>query len=109
MEDDPLYLTERWFPATCRNPAYSIPLPPGKYRVTLHFVEFVSQLIEKGGRKFMVSIENKQFLNEYQPKAQEAEKHSVTVDVNDGFLDIEFTHGSADNPTISAIEVARLK
>jgi hypothetical protein len=53
---DPLYQTERWFPKTAGGPpGYGIPLPPGRYRIILHFAEIWYR--QAGLRRFHVRLE----------------------------------------------------
>jgi hypothetical protein len=105
--DAPLYAAERFFyPAAAGLPGYRIPVPPGGYRVTLHFAEIFTS--EIGRRVFDVHIEGKTVIADYdlvravgfaRPDAQRFE-----VEVADGLLDIEFAH-KHENPKISAIEI----
>ena len=73
-------------------PAYRFPLPPGEYR-----------------RKSDMLVEGNRQLEGCEFKIREAERHVVKTWVDDGLLDIEFVHESADNPEISAIEIERLE
>ena len=80
------------------------------YRVNLHIAEIFYR--ERGQRSFSVLLEGKPVLESYEPLAagfSKAETRSFEVDVTDGFLDIEFRHGGADNPKISAISIERIR
>jgi hypothetical protein len=108
-EDAPLYQTERFFPFGGRPGGYRIPLPPGRYRVSLHFAEIVTS--DSGGRRFDVRLEGRPILEDYEPLAAgfaTAEKKTFEVTVEDGFFDIEFIHRTGD-PKISALEIETLR
>ena len=101
-DDDPLYQTERWFPSVA---PYRIPVPPGDYRVTLHFAEIVNT--QKGSRFFDVRLEDTLVLLDYDPTMAgfaTADRRSFPVEIRDGVLDLEFVH-QLDYPKISAIEI----
>jgi tetratricopeptide (TPR) repeat protein len=104
-EDDGLYRSERWFPPGSCQPGYRIPLPRGAYRVTLHLVEIY--LAEDGHRRFTVSVEGERIPpdGEVEPKADRPEKKAFDTRVDDGVLDVDFVHGTANHPTVSAIEI----
>jgi WD40 repeat protein len=102
-EDDRLYHSERWFHATSKPFGYSIALPPGRYKVTLHFAEMVDRK-SIAERRFDVLVEGKEVLKNYQPPLFTADSISITVKVNDGFLNVRFRH-RMENPKISAIEI----
>ncbi len=104
--DDRLYQTERYFhPNETGNSGYRIPLPPGEYRVTLHFAEIVYR--EGGERRFDVLVEDEAVLENFEPLEQGFgtvySKNWITK-VRDGFLDIELVPGNGV-PKVSAIEV----
>jgi tetratricopeptide (TPR) repeat protein len=107
-EEDALYQTERWFPGTGSLAAYRLPVPPGRYRVTLHFAE--TWFCAPGMRRFDVLIERDAALQHHEPFAAGLRRaNSVTreVFVADGILDITFVH-DVDNPSVAGIEVERL-
>lgn len=105
-DDDPLYMTNRWFPTSPDEFGYRIPLPYGLYRVTCHFAEVYYKT--HGKRVFGLLLEGKVVLGTVQPKIITAERFVFDeVRVEDGILDITFTH-ERDNPNVSAIEVERL-
>jgi serine/threonine protein kinase/predicted Zn-dependent protease len=106
--DAPLYRTERWFPPEeAGRPGYRLPLPPGSYRVTLHFAEVRHTI--RGSRRFDVIAEGMTFLEGYEPLAAgfaAPEKHEQAVAVMDGLLEINLVH-RAGNPKVSAVEIER--
>ena len=103
-----LYKTERWFPSQAKPiGGYRIPLPRGKYRVTLHFSEAYHKKL--GGRRFDVLLEGQPFLQNYEPLANGfgvADAKTTAVDVTDGALNLDFGLSRGD-PILSAIEVAQ--
>ncbi len=104
-EDDPLYQTERFFAGTLPQSEYRIPLPPGEYRVTLHFAELYWS--QPGHRVFGVRLEGRTVLDEYDAAGKGlamADKKSFDLHVDDGILDIDFIQ-RIENPKISAIEI----
>jgi WD40 repeat protein/tRNA A-37 threonylcarbamoyl transferase component Bud32 len=106
---DPLYQTERSFPRSTVPPrGYSLPLPPGRYRLTLHFAEILHR--EPGRRTFDVFVERSRVLAGHEPFRAgfaAAEDWSFEVKVDDGFLDVVF-EPQAGSAKVSAIEVLRL-
>jgi hypothetical protein len=108
-DDDPLYRTERWFPRSGTRPfGYRIPLPLGRYRVTLHFAEIWFK--NPGERVFDVLIEGEKKLEAHDPVRAgfaAADRKSFEVSVGDGWLDIELLHGPGD-PKLSAIEAEKI-
>ena len=111
-EDDTCYRSERWFSrAGLVPPGYRIPLPPGSYRVTLHFAELLEPAREPGSRVFDVLIEGERVLEKYDTVAKvgfaTADREEFTRSIEDGFLDLEFAH-HFECPRISAIAIRRL-
>jgi tetratricopeptide (TPR) repeat protein len=107
--DAPIYQVERSFPSGDDRPGYRLPLPPGRYRVALHFAELWFRT--RGSQLFDVIVEGERVLESFEPLAAGfgvPEKHERTVEVKDGVLEIEFVH-CADNPKLSAIEVERVE
>jgi len=105
--DAPIHRSQRSFLAERGSPGYAIPVPPGRYRVILHFAEVVQRA--SGERVFDGSIEGKQVFTEYEPlKAgfAAADQKSFDVEVRDGMLDIEF-QARRGIPTVSALSVER--
>lgn len=106
-ENDRTYRTERYFVAKSREaalPGYEIPLPPGRYRITLHFAEIWYQ--EEGKRVFDIFLEGQPVFEDYQIPTGFAAAHeeSAEVEVKDGLLNLDF-RAKLDNPKISAIEI----
>ncbi|MFC6873728.1 malectin domain-containing carbohydrate-binding protein [Halobellus marinus] len=106
-EDDELYYTERY-----GDFSYDVPLKNGTYEVTLHFVELYQGVANDGGegdRLFNTSVEGEQVLSTYDIYAEAGGAHAavtetVTVEVTDGELNVEFS-SIEDNAKVSAIEV----
>jgi hypothetical protein len=106
---DPIYQTERYFPARDAHRAfYRIPLPRGRYRVTLGFAEGYYRT--RGKRRFDVLIEG-EVLTNYEPLQSGFATRDVRtfeIRVDDGALDIRFVH-RVDHPMISAIEIETIE
>jgi WD40 repeat protein/tetratricopeptide (TPR) repeat protein len=102
--------TERWFAG--RGPyrrGYSVPLPPGRYRVALRFVERTHH--RPGGRVFDILLEGKPMLEGCDPWMASfglPYVRSFEVAVSDGALDLDFI-AHRDNPRIAGIEVEALQ
>jgi fibronectin type 3 domain-containing protein/PKD repeat protein/3-deoxy-D-manno-octulosonate 8-phosphate phosphatase KdsC-like HAD superfamily phosphatase len=107
--DPALYRTERWDPPTGAELAYAFTVPNGTYTVKLHFAETWSGGQAVGRRIFDVSLENQLVLDNLDIFAQvggyAALIKTFQVSVTDGQLNINFAHGSADDPQIGAIEI----
>lgn len=118
VEEGTLYLNERYFvtdvptPLGPLLPAYAIPLPPGDYRVTLHFVEGFCRT--PGCRVFDVLLEGAialEDLEDYEPLSAGfgvRDLKTAPVRVDDGELNIDFRR-KVENPKISAIEIERVR
>jgi tetratricopeptide (TPR) repeat protein len=107
-EDDRLYQTERRFPGPGATSAYRVPVPPGRYQVTLHFAE--TWFHAEGMRRFDVLIEGDTALADHEPFAAGACKaHRVMREarVTDGILEITFVR-KTDVPMLAGLEVQRL-
>jgi tetratricopeptide (TPR) repeat protein len=108
-----LYRVARKFPAeNVVRSAYDLPLPRGRYRVTLHFAEIDFDFQAPGRRVFDVLIEGRTALDGYDPVARCGFATAETVSsepvlVEDGRLEIEFVH-RVRNPLVSAVEVERV-
>jgi serine/threonine-protein kinase len=103
----PLYAANRNFDwAVAGTSGYRIPLPPGRYRVTLHFAEIWTS--QSGVRVFNVLIEGKTVIADYDLVREvgfaRADVKRFDVEVADGLLDIDFT-SRHNRPMISAIEI----
>lgn len=107
--DDALYQTERWDYTTSPELKYNLAVPNGIYQVRLHFAEIYGLTSFPGGRIFDVNIENDQVLDNLdifaQVGANKALIKEFATTVNDSQLTIDFLHGAANNPKISAIEI----
>ena len=107
-EDDSLYHTGRAVPYHSFRPSlYRVPLPAGRYRVSLHFAETDWQARRA---RFDVTIESKPFLENYRPwdaGFATADVRTRVVTVEDGLLDIEIVRKHRQ-PRIAAIAIARL-
>ena len=105
--DPALYQQDRWDPPTAPEMSYAFNVPNGSYTVKLHFVEHWSGGQGVGRRIFDVLIENQLALDNLDIFA-EAGGYTLLVKtlqttVSDGVLNINFVHGSADDPLIGAI------
>ena len=109
---DPLYQSERWDGSSSPAMTYALPVSDGTYEVILHFAEIYSGAAAVGGRVFSVFAEGESILQNYDIFAEvrflAAVEQAFTINVTDGLLEIEFVHGAANNPKISAIEVLSL-
>ncbi|WP_171036575.1 CBM96 family carbohydrate-binding protein [Dyadobacter sediminis] len=106
--DDALYRTERSAPSF----SYNIPVVNGDYVVVLHFAEiwFDSPKGNAGKRLFNVDMEGSRKLENYDIYAQAddalaAVEEEFQLKVTDGVLNIDFSKGAANLPTVAAIEV----
>jgi tetratricopeptide (TPR) repeat protein len=111
--EQPLFQVARIFPpAAAGLPGYRLPVPRGRYRVTLHFAEINFDFQGPGRRVFDIVIEGKTAREGYDPVARVGFATAETVSfepvlVDDGRLEIEFIHRVRD-PLVSAIEVERV-
>jgi len=107
--DPALYRTERWDADTAPELAYAFTVPNGTYTVKLHFCETWGGALGVGLRVFDVFIENQLVLDNLDIFAQvggyTALIKTFQVTVTDGQMNINFAHGSADDPQIGAIEI----
>ncbi len=108
-DEDPLYQSQHPFPEELPfRGGYRFPLPPGRYRISLHFAEVYWRV--PGARRFDVRIEGSRRLESYEPLLAgfaTASVQTFVVPVDDGLLDLEFVP-VADVPAISAIEIERV-
>jgi WD40 repeat protein/serine/threonine protein kinase len=106
--DGALYQSERWFLEAAAQPAYRIPLPAGRYRVTLHFGELYHQ---EASRRFDVLLQGKVVLEGYDTREAGflvADKRSFELEVEGGFLEVGFL-GRENNPKVAALELEMLE
>ena len=87
---------------------YRIPLPNGKYRVTLFFAE--GWFKESDNRVYDITLEDEFAIKGFDPAEAGfaiAHQESFNVELSDGVLDLEF-HPVSDLPTINGICIERL-
>lgn len=109
--EDVLYRSERSAPDF----SYNIPVANGDYVIVLHFAELWFGISNgrpagPGQRLFNVDIEGSRKLENYDifTKAEgplTAVEESFEQIITDGLLNINFTSGAANMPTVAAIEV----
>jgi len=105
-DDDALYLTGRVFPFEARE-GYEVPLPPGEYRIHLHFAEV--ERSPGASAIFDVVIEGKPILEAYTASARGFATADVRVhecSVSDGMLQIDF-RAARGSPRICAMEIEK--
>jgi len=107
-EEDGLYQSGRVFPSDQLLPAgYRVPLPPGRYRVAVHFAA-VHWLEDR--RAFDIRLEGITVKEDFDLGASPFRTAIVQVfeiEVTDGFLDLELALRKGV-PRISAIEVLKM-
>jgi tetratricopeptide (TPR) repeat protein len=111
-EDDYLYKTVRRFGPWIELSSYVLPLPPGRYRVRLHFAEI--QMRMAGLRRFDVFLQGERILGDLDDVKEAGFGHATVkefeTEVTDGSLEIRFER-PRDKPVwlpeISAIEIER--
>ncbi len=102
-EDHELYWTGRWFPPGEEIPAYRIPLPAGRYHITLHFAE--NWIRKPGQQVFDVLINSRPVRKNFEPGLRVASRVEISpVHFDGGFLEIGFRR-IVGNPAVSAIEI----
>ena len=108
LDRQPMYQNERYYyERRWYLTGYSIPLPPGRYRVELHCIETQRQI--GGERRFDVIVEGRVERPDYKPLDAGfavADMISEEVRVDDGRLEIDFARGTG-NPKLSAIAIER--
>ncbi len=107
-DDDPLHRSNRLF--NRGRGGYRIPLPVGRYRVTLHNSETYFQE-GREQRVYDVLLEGETVLESHEPLAHgwaTAYEEQFDVEVSDGLLDLEFIP-RIENPKICAIEIQRVE
>jgi hypothetical protein len=92
--------------------SFTYPLPNGKYQVKLHFCETFEGISGPGERVFAFTVEGQAFKDfDVWAKAGgwgRAYVETVTVDITDGQLDIQF-NSQVENPEINGIEISPVK
>jgi len=112
--EDELYRSQRAYPAHHEGAAsYRIPLPDGRYSVTLHFAESDPRFREPGKRRFGVELEGASVLEDWGPSAElgyaRAGSRTFETKVTDDWLDVDFVHVKDGSlPSISALELRRV-
>jgi hypothetical protein len=103
-----LYSTERWDPPDAPELAYSFPVSPGTYAVSLHFAEIYAGTAFVGGRQFDVFINGTKVLDHLDIFAEvgfmQPLVKTFTVTVTGSPIVISFVH-EIENPKISGIEI----
>jgi hypothetical protein len=106
---DPIYRSERNFPdEDGAFVGYRIPVPAGKYRVILHFMEGHWRF--RGARVFDVLLENVNVLPRHEPLGAgfaTAGSRDFVVETTDDLLEVQFIREEGE-PSISALEIERL-
>ena len=102
-----IYESQRYFPdGDPGSIAYAIPVPLGKYRVTLHFIE--GESLKRGERVFDVLVESTIRTSEYEPLLSSGfgvpGVLAYDVEIADGVLNVDFRRRSG-TPQICGIEV----
>ncbi|MEM7232502.1 MAG: protein kinase [Planctomycetota bacterium] len=110
-EDDELYSEGRFFRPQDPVPrGYRIPVPKGRYRVTLHFAE--TYFTTEGSRVFQLLLEDRTVLKRYDAVKSvgfaKPNKKTFETDVQDGILDITFLP-LVQNPRVCGVEIERLE
>ena len=107
--DPALYRKTRWDDSTNPELGYSFAVPNGTYSVSLHFAETWTGGQGVGLRVFDVLLEGALVIDNFdifsEAGGYRALIKTFPVTVTDGQLNIGFAHGSADDPTIGAIEI----
>jgi hypothetical protein len=112
-EETELYQRRRWWrtePGAYMAPGYRIPLPCGRYAITLHFCRATVFPPQREKRLFDVVVEGAELLKGYDPAGGTVgvlEKKQFEVEVKDGCLDlvVRFEHPWA--AFLSAIELTK--
>ena len=107
--DPTLFQSNRWDDGSAPELQYSFSVPNGPYLVKLYFAETWSGGWAVGHRIFDVQIEGQTAFHNLDVYAEAGANaaliRTTNVEVSDGQLNIEFLHGAADNPFVSAIEI----
>jgi len=108
--DQPLFDNNRYNVDPDPKLEYSFEVLNGNYTVRLHFAETYDPVKVSGGRVFNVDMEGTRKWTDLDVFTEAGSGNTALVKetfvtVNDGQLNIEFLHGSASNPIISAIEI----
>ena len=97
------YLRERSFVEPNSDFGYRVPLPPGRYELTLHFGEIFHS--PPTYREFQVVVEGAPlFPSAYRPMRGQVDRVKRVIEVADGLLEISFLALTHD-PAILALEI----
>ncbi|MBN1441587.1 MAG: tetratricopeptide repeat protein, partial [Planctomycetes bacterium] len=107
-DDQTIYLTQRCFGGDAAIRGYRVPVPPGDYRVTLHFVEMTP--VPTLGLVFGIQLEGEMVAERFKPQrggVAAAVRETFEVKGADALLEIFFkpVRGS---PQVCAIEIERV-
>ncbi|WP_138478479.1 CBM96 family carbohydrate-binding protein [Dyadobacter bucti] len=112
--DDELYRTER----SSTGFTYNIPVKNGDYMVVLHFAEIWfgapgGRPLGQRQRLFNIDLEGTRIFTEFNVVARAGAPMKMTREIfpatiSDGVMNFNFSKGSADLPTLAAIEVIPL-
>lgn len=108
-----IYAWERWAEDSgSPSMRYAFPIAqPGSYEVRLYMGNGWNGANDPGERVFSATIEGNVYPDLTDLDLTATFGHQIggvvthTVDVTDGTLEIDFTHGSADNPMLNGIEI----
>lgn len=107
-EGELIYQGQRVFPKKDHLSEYQIPLPPGKYKITLTTALTDSSYLEP--TEFNISLEGQTVLKNFKPLDagfSTLTRLTYTTEVNDGLLNLKFERITGD-PVVSTIEIERL-
>ncbi|MEF8808004.1 malectin domain-containing carbohydrate-binding protein, partial [Natronomonas sp.] len=107
---DAVFDTERYDEPDDGTPMeWEFPVEDGQQvEVRLYFGNQFSGTSEEGQREFNVSIEDQQVLTNYDPVADVGHANGTMKNftvTSDGTIDVDFAHGSIENPMVNAIEI----
>jgi len=107
-----IYSTERWEGSPgAPYMTYAFPVTAGNYEVRLYMGNGWSGAASPGQRIFSVQIEGAAYADITDLDLTATFGHQIgglvthIVDVSDGMLEIQFFHGSANNPMLNGIEI----
>ncbi len=110
-DDDELYRSQRSFSTRHTKASfYHLPIPDGKYSVTMHFAESDPRFNEEDKRLFSVKLETVQVMENFDATKElgyaTAGSRTFETTVTDGWLDIDFVHVKDKAfVSISALEI----
>ncbi len=104
-ERDEIYRSHRFQASPDAPFEYRLPLPPGTYRVRLHFAEIWYYV--SGQRRFRVAVEGAT-MADIEPPPGAALVREVETTVSDGLLNLRFLP-EREGPLVCGIEIARIR